>query len=469
MRRIEMPSDTFHVEFSRDSRLLYAAPAINSDAAAGLWVYDVRTGRLVDRRSDGGEGLEISTDHRMLAYGQGSDLFLSDAETGGIRQRLREPQGLVTEAVFSTDDRLVAAVTDEPAAYVWEVETGRLLETIALDAEAESLGFDTDGDRLLVPADGRIYGFDLTGRDRYVQRTAAPGPVELPEGWVRRNASPFAPAVAVSTYDPERATFRLRVLDRSTGRTTARLGADYVDDWSDSIAWSPDGRHLAVSDSIGERRPNGPGTLRVVDWRTGEELARRELSTGQLSYNADGTRLLAGGGPDGLVLLDASTLDEISEPVPLPGRRAVAAEIGPGDDTAVAVTTQVSDVLFWAADRWLVVDLRTGETLLEGQLQTPAWSMAVSPDRSRMATASPRGLEIVDLRSGESTLTTEAARQPSPWAFTSPSHRTASWWHPPTMPAGSASVTARPVCCWARSTPGTRRRSRCSWTTRPSC
>ncbi|MGZ5399640.1 MAG: WD40 repeat domain-containing protein, partial [Nocardioides sp.] len=402
LRRIELPIDNSHLEFARGGRLLYTAPAMNSSAVGtGLRVYDVRTGKQVDRRSDGGHGLELSPDGRTLAYGRGSDVVLSEATTGAVRRRLRGSQGTVSRIAFSPDDRLVAAVSDDPAAYVWERGSGRLLETIPMEAHALDVAFDAEGERLFVPSADRLFAFDLTGEDRYVQQTTAADPVEVPAGEIERFLSPYAPAVVVSSWDEERDVSLLRVEDRSTGRTTTRLGPGWLGDAYDSHAWSPDGRHFAYGDVN--------DWLRIVDWRTGETLARRRFPVRHLAYTPDGARILAGR-PEGLQLLDARTLSDITDPVSLPGRLIVHAVVGPGADTAVVVSAQDTGAVFdWfnAVDRWLVVDLQTGETLREGRLHEPATSMAVSPDRTRMAAAYPGGVEIIDLRSGDSTISTD--------------------------------------------------------------
>ena len=64
---------------------------------------------------------------------------------------------------FSTGGRLVAAVSPDRAAYVWETHSGRLLEKIPLEAPTLDLAYDTSGDRLFVPSDGRLLALDLTG------------------------------------------------------------------------------------------------------------------------------------------------------------------------------------------------------------------------------------------------------------------------------------------------------------------
>ncbi len=405
LRRIEMPSDTFHIDFSHDGRLLYAAPGSQSGAAGtGLRVYDVRTGQLTDRRGGGGQGLELSPDGRTLAYGQGDEVFLSDAATGDITHRLRGAEG-VARIAFSTGGRLVAAVSD--AAYVWETHSGRLLEKIPLEAPTLDLAFDTSGDRLFVPSDGRLLALDLTGANRYVQRISDADPDPPPVGTGFRYASPYVPIAArngpITTSGRVNTLEDLQFEPRRTGGTTARLGLSGLGNTYDSHAWSPDRRHLAYGD------PNG--RMRIVDWRAGTEIARRRFPVRQLAYTSDGTRILAGR-PSGLVMLDARTLRETTELLSLPDRLIIHADAGPGDDTAVVVTAQDTGAardLFTVADRWLLIDLQTGDTLREGRLHASASSMAVSPDRTRMAAASDGAVEVVDLRSGESTVSTETS------------------------------------------------------------
>jgi WD40 repeat protein len=364
-------------------------------------VYEMRTGQQVDRRADGGEDLLTSPDRRTLGYGRGSTVVLSEATTGEIRRRLQGARGVIGSVAFSPDGRLVAAVSDEPAAHVWEADSGRLLESVPLEGTALDVAFNADGSRLLVSSRGRLLGLDLTGEDRYLRRTAAPDRVEAPVGTTFRHPSPSAPAVAISYPDRKNGEGRLRIEERGSGRITARFGTTWEGNLFDSHAWSPDARHFVFGDQSGR--------LRVVEWRTGEVVESRRFTTRQLAYNSDGSRLLAGG-PGSLRLLDAHTLIETTEPVSLPNRLIVHADVGPGEDTAVVVTAQDTGAavdFLNAADQWLMVDLRTGPTIREGRLWRPAYSMAVSPDRSRLAAASPGGMEVVDLRSGGSSVSTD--------------------------------------------------------------
>ena len=137
LHRIELPGDTFHVDFSGNGRRLYAAPSGQSDVAgSGLRVYDLRTGELTDRRRDGGQGLEVSPDGRTLAYGLGADVLLSDAGTGEIRQRLTGAQEPIGRIGFSADGRLVARSVRRPGC----ARVGRGVRPVAGDHPARGAG-----------------------------------------------------------------------------------------------------------------------------------------------------------------------------------------------------------------------------------------------------------------------------------------------------------------------------------------
>jgi DNA-binding SARP family transcriptional activator/WD40 repeat protein/energy-coupling factor transporter ATP-binding protein EcfA2 len=395
LHEIEVPSDTFHVEFSPDGRRIHAAPGFNSDAPPGLWTWSTRTGELLESTPHGGQGLEASADGSLLAYADRTSVVVVDEASGTVRQRFEGPRRQVWSVAVSPDGELVAATSEDPAAFVWEVSTGRLLEQVALEEVAYAVGFGRDGEQLLVPGDGRLRVFDLTGTDRYVEqlRRGSTGTRAM-TGNVRY-ASPYAPLVAHSRYVRDRGINLLAVRSRATDRLVHHLGRSWSGNRPDVHAWSPDGRHLAIGDEVAR--------LRVWDLRQGTAVETRRLDGSHVAYTADGSQVFLAG-PRGLMLLDAETLRTVVGPVPVAERIALAELVG--DDRAVVVGAQETSSLFGftAADRWAVVDLTTGKRLRSGRLREPATSMAVAPDLARMAVAGPSGVEVVDLVTGESTM-----------------------------------------------------------------
>jgi DNA-binding SARP family transcriptional activator/WD40 repeat protein len=389
LHTIVVPGDPFHVEFSPDGRRLHAAPGDSSDAYPGLWTYSTRTGELLGSSRTGGQGLESSADGRTLAYAVGSTAYLLDERTGAVLQRLEEPQAGVERLSFSQDGRLVAAVSEDQA-HVWEVATGRLREHIALDFAPTVADFDQSGDRLLVPLRGRLHVFDLTGRDRYLERIHTGDP-DLPAGFQQRSPSPHNPVVAIVRWVPRLEESVVSVAEQEGEVPVSRLGLGGLPALR---AWSPDGRHLALVSSDG---------LAVYDWRSGEVVGRK-LAADFPEYTSDGSRLFVLG-HGGLVLRDAATLRKVTEPVPVPGD-VWDARLGPGEDTVVVLTVQRKSTPGWsfnAADRWRLVDLVSGRTIRSGRVRTPANALAVAADGTRMAVAGYAGLGIVDLDTGRAT------------------------------------------------------------------
>jgi WD40 repeat protein len=168
-------------------------------------------------------------------------------------------------------------------------------------------------------------------------------------------------------------------------------------DNDDDLAWSPDGKRLAFFEDSG-------GLLRVLDRRTGEVLVQRRFGQGySVQYDESGARLLVDA-DDGARLLDAETLESLTGPTGVPGRRVERIALAPDARSAVVVTA--NDLgsefdFFGAARHWAHLDLETGEVLREGTLTASAGSAAVSPDGTRLAVASAAGLERVDLATGE--------------------------------------------------------------------
>lgn len=132
----------------------------------------------------------------------------------------------------------------------------------------------TKGGLALVVGDtaGSVYAFDgKSGRPAWKQRSAHEG------GLLALAVHPHQPAFATAGQDG-----RVLVWDGAEGqvRHTMQVGKD----WVENLAWSPDGRRLAVScsrvayvyDAAGAelwRSEAHPSTVSALAWATSEELA----------------------------------------------------------------------------------------------------------------------------------------------------------------------------------------------------
>ena len=214
---------------------------------------NARTGRAETRRhvARSAPAVELSADGTQLGVATEDGIVLLDPATGAIRRRL-QGGGAVKRLAFSPDGSLVAGAT-EAGVMVWRTAggTGRLL--IQANGSAAELTFTHDGRQLIVGACGC--------------------PPDLLEG--------------------------VRVHDASTGELLRRLpGTKLIS----AMELSPDGSRLAAADwKLGGGA--GQATVRTWDTRNWRPLATMQglpegIQLTSLAFSPDG-RELAIGGADG--------------------------------------------------------------------------------------------------------------------------------------------------------------------------
>jgi WD40 repeat protein len=231
------------VSFSPDGRALATVcyPQVPQPHAE-LRVWDLATGR--ERRSercefpdpvltvaDGGEFLiarGVDGSSRPLAdLVHWPERLLLDARVGGV--------GCVPALSF--DGRTLATarfrvdLDTDTRVRLWDVDTGRLIKTLEDGELVDMLAFSADGS-ILAGARGRLVAWDV-GTNGVL-------------GWSKAAARCVAPL----TFAPDgsalaiQAGGKLNVLDITDGHV--RAGFNYVQ--ADALAFSPDGRRLAVAD-----------------------------------------------------------------------------------------------------------------------------------------------------------------------------------------------------------------------------
>jgi DNA-binding SARP family transcriptional activator/WD40 repeat protein len=397
LSHFRLVGDNTFAQLSPDGSLLYTVPGPGATAPPAVRVYDTQTGRQLTSLGPRGRLLTLSPDGSMLAYATADEVVLADSSTGRELRRMPGRLGDFGALEFSNDGEAIVFVADDRTAQVWETTSGRLRESLSLgDGTFADVRFSADGRQLFATVDDGLMAFDLDGSHRFIRRTTPPDAVQYPEGSTDRSVSPHGEALAVSVFDPHIKASKLHVRDM---RTLRRVDLGMVTAGFSSIdTWRPDGQQLLVIDSDDQR-------VRVFDRTTGDVVRQRRFAdgVGTLTYSRDGTLLLAETGA-GVALLNAATLEQLTDPVRLPGRNLQGALLLPDGDRAVVFTGNEGRAPFdfTLTQGWALVDLRSETVIREGELTRPPESSALSPDGGRVAVAGAGGLEIIDLASGES-------------------------------------------------------------------
>ncbi|MXY26644.1 T9SS type A sorting domain-containing protein [Candidatus Poribacteria bacterium] len=178
--------------------------------------------------------LAYSPDGRTLAAGRWQGIDLLNAQTGERKLSLSGPAGDVSILVFSSDGKkLVSAMSvhEGQPIRVWNARTGKLLRTLTGHTESvHSLTFSPDNNTLV-----------SGGRDRTI-----------------------------------------RLWNPNTGKNTRTI--EY---WNDSVAYSPDGRQIAVAQG---------GDILFLNSNTGQHqrtLIRATNSASSLLFSSDGSTLVS--------------------------------------------------------------------------------------------------------------------------------------------------------------------------------
>ena len=409
VRRFGVDGFAIRPGLSSDNRVVAAG------ADTGLYVWDAKTGRTLARVPEGEVQAAVSPDGKLVAFGGESHrIQLLSPATGRVTRTVaRFPSAHVTSLQFSRDGRRLAAGTDDGAARIWDVRSGKLLDRFeGHTCCVADVTFNPDGSLLATSSKDRTAKLWATGGNALAQARVGRGPIsgvafagdsvvatsarggavvwnpgtrprELPRvaGVRDLSVSPDGSAGALAT-----AAGMARLFDPATG--SVRRTIDPPGDVT-AVALDGPGRLLAVGTLAGvlvyataSGQQSGP-TVSGASMDVALAAGRRRLATAVEQHGEGGLALVFDGATD----VSTSSFDQPN--------RIITLAFSPNGSLLAGATEADTTVKLWDVGREREARQLFGHT---GEVT----SIAFSPDGALIATASEdRTVRVWDAATGD--------------------------------------------------------------------
>ena len=300
----------FFATFSPDGKRI---ASVSRDCMVKVWpvdgadpIDDLAGSVSLSEEQPGRHRMAISPDGALLAALKNSEtVAILDVQSGLVRATMHVGPTVHALAFSPESDRL--AVAKSQGLQIWDVETAKLVQDGPSDSAIWTIGFSPDGRWLAVGTEARQV--EIRKADTLATQIVLPCKYDFPLGRVAFSPDGKTLGVATTGYPTQ-----IHIWDVASWRLRASY-EEVMDGWSKmstDLAFSPDGKILAVSQGTGFQPRDGAAT-RLFDVTTGGELAvlrGDDAYHTAVAFSSDGKTIATASEEGKIRLWDLQTCEE---------------------------------------------------------------------------------------------------------------------------------------------------------------